>query len=56
MLAWAVWLKMKDVEAMKNIVGLTLHQQHLQHLSMLADFYYQLLVFGKGRLSRTYCC
>ena len=49
LLAWAMWIKMKDVEGMLLMVGLPLSQHHQHHLAMLADFYYQIMVFGKGR-------
>ena len=52
LLAWAMWIKMKDTEGMLSMVGMPLSQHHQQHLSMLADFYYQIMVFGKGRETR----
>ncbi|KAK7115922.1 hypothetical protein V1264_001706 [Littorina saxatilis] len=48
-LAWGMWLKMKDLEGMQTLVGLPLSQHHRHHLPMLADFYYQLMVFGKDK-------
>ena len=54
MMAWSVWIKMKDKEGIAALVGLPLSAHHRQHLSMLADFYYQIMVFGKGLVAFLY--
>ncbi|KAL8577449.1 hypothetical protein ACOMHN_048084 [Nucella lapillus] len=49
MVAWFMWKKMKNVEGMQRLVGLPLLPHHLHHISLLADFYYQIMVFGKAK-------
>ncbi|XP_076443333.1 uncharacterized protein KIAA0825-like isoform X2 [Babylonia areolata] len=49
MLAWSMWKKMKNLEGMQAFVGLPLLPHHQHHLSLLADFYYQIMVFGKAK-------
>nr|KAG5701344.1 hypothetical protein BaRGS_006118 [Batillaria attramentaria] len=47
-LAWAVWTRMRDTTAMERLIGLPVSQEVYQQLSMLADFFYQIMVFGKA--------
>ncbi|KAK7489267.1 hypothetical protein BaRGS_00019519 [Batillaria attramentaria] len=52
-LAWAVWTRMRDTTAMERLIGLPVSQEVYQQLSMLADFFYQIMVFGKAKGTST---